>query len=192
MHARVLILILDLASALLDGHGAAAFRALAAQGDERISPASQAACKIAGWLWARIEMLMEHPERRRIHEAVLPGKFLELRIAFIPQQRITLAIDRVYMRAGGMAVGFLVFASGNLRDVSVHRPVGQNKADVHRAFSTRLELIQLEARQVVNEIGFPDVADPFAEAGGVGAMIAIAFKMLGNAGPIGKRKRVIK
>ena len=75
--ARILILVLDLAAALLHGNRAAAFGALAPQRDERIAPAAEAAGEIARRLGAGVEMLVEHPERRRVHEAVLPGKFLE-------------------------------------------------------------------------------------------------------------------
>ena len=76
-------------------------------------------------------MLVEHPERRRIHEAVFPGKFFEVRIAIVPQERISFPVDCVHVRAGGMAMRFLVFASGNLGDMSVHGPIGKNKADIH-------------------------------------------------------------
>src|SRR4030095_11110400 len=137
-------------------------------------------------------MLMEHPEGRRIHEAVLPAEFLEFGIAFVPQQRISLSIDRMHMRAGRVAMRLLVFARGNLRDMGVHGPIGKNKADVHRAFSSRLKLVQLEAREVMDEIRFPNVANALAEACRIGPVIAITFKMLGHACPIGKGKGVVK
>src|SRR5215510_10519944 len=137
-------------------------------------------------------MLMEHPEGRRIHEAVLPGEFFEFGIAFVPQQRIPLSIDGMHMRAGRMAMRLLVFASRNLRDMGVHGPIGKNKADVHRAFSSRFKLVELEAREVMNEIRFPNVANALAEARRISPVIAIAFKMLGDACPIGKSKGVVK
>src|SRR5215510_9439917 len=98
----------------------------------------------------------------------------------------------MHMRSGRMAMCLLVFAGGNLRDVSVHGPIGKNKADVHRAFAACLKLVQLEAREVMDEIRFPHIANPLAEARRIGPVIAITFKMLGDAGPIGKRKGVVK
>src|SRR5580704_17935152 len=82
--ARILILVLDLAAALLHRHGTSAFGALAPQRDERIAPAAEAAGEIPRRLVTGAEVLMKHRERRRVHEAVLPGKFLELRIALVP------------------------------------------------------------------------------------------------------------
>ena len=184
--ARILILVLDLPAALLHGNGAAAFGALAPERNERIAPASEAAGEVARRLVAGIEMLMEHPERRRVHEAVLPGKFLEFRFALVPQQRIALAVHRMHMGAGGVTVRLLVAAGGNLRAVGVHRSVGKNETDIRRAFAARLEFVELEAGQVVNEVRLPDVSDPLGHGGGVGAVIALALEMLRQPGAIRK------
>src|SRR5258708_7623385 len=124
-NAGILILVLDLPAALLHGNRAAACGALAPERDERIAPASQATGEVTGRTVAGIEMLMKHPERWRVHETMLPGKFLEYRIAFVPEQRISLAVHRMYMGAGGMPMRFLVSAGRYLRHVGVHRPIGK-------------------------------------------------------------------
>src|ERR1700722_17151092 len=74
VNAGILILVLDLPAALLHGNRAAAFGALAPERDERIAPASQAAGEVGSPPVAGMEMLMKHPERWRVHEAMLPGK----------------------------------------------------------------------------------------------------------------------
>src|SRR5579871_3553077 len=72
MNARVLVLILDLTSALLHRYRPAALGAFAAERNERIAAAAETAGEIPRRLGTRVEMLMEHPEGRRVHESVLP------------------------------------------------------------------------------------------------------------------------
>ena len=88
MDARILIFIFDLATAILDRGGAAALRAFLAQRDEGLASAAETAGQIARRLAAGVEVLVEHPERRHIHNAVTPWNFGELFVAFIPEQRI--------------------------------------------------------------------------------------------------------
>src|SRR6266545_2461318 len=153
--ARILVLVLDLAPALLHRNRAAALRALAPERNERIASAAKAAREITRRLRAGVEVLVEHPERRRVHEPVLPRKFLELGIPLIPQQGISLAVDRVHVSASGMAMRLLVAAGRYLRHMRVHGSVSKHKAHVHRPFSARLELVELEACEVVHEVRLP-------------------------------------
>src|SRR5262245_20723931 len=176
--ARILILVFDLTAALLHRDRTAAFGALAAERDKGIAPAAEAAGEIARRLAACVEVLVEHPERRRVHEAVAPGKFLELLITLVPQQRVALPIDRMNMGAGSMAVRLLVAACGDLRHMRVHRAVGEDEAHVHRSLAARFELVELEAREVVDEVRLPDVPSALAQAGRVGAVVAVAVEML--------------
>ena len=56
----------------------------------------------------------------------------------------------------------------------------------------RGELIELEAGEVVDEVRFPDIANAFVEAGGVGAMVPFALEMLGHLGAVRERERVVE
>src|SRR5262245_52363844 len=186
MDARILILVLDLPAALLNGYRAAAFGALAAERNEWITPASETAREIARRLVACIEMLVKHPERRRVHETVPPREFLEFRIAFVPEERIALPVHCMNMRAGGMPVRLLVAAGWNLRAMGVHRSVGKDETHVRGTLAARFELVELEARQIVDEVRLPDVSDSLGHGRRVGAVIALPVEMFREAGAIRK------
>src|SRR5262249_45340239 len=117
----------------------------------------EAAGKVARWLGPGIEVLVEHPERRGVHEAVPPWKLLEGVLALVPQQRIALAVDRVHVRARGVAGRLLITSRPDLPRMRMHRAVGQDERDIARALAARLEVVELEARQVVDEVGLPHI-----------------------------------
>src|SRR5205807_4475304 len=114
------------------------------------------------------------------YETMPPRKFLEFGVAFIPQQRISLAVHRVHVSAGGVTVRLLVSAGGNLRYVRMHRSIGEDEAHIQRSFAARFELVELGARQVINEIRFPHVPDRRLREDGVGPVIPLALEMLGE------------
>src|SRR5260221_7979224 len=178
MNARILILVFQLAAALLNRQRARALGAFAPEGNEWVTPAAEAARQITRRDRAGVEVLMEHPERRRVHESVPPRKFLELRIALMPQQRVSLAVDGMHMVAGRMAMGFLVTPLGDLRHMRMHGAVGKDEADVGGSLAALVKLVKLEAGQVVDKIGFPNIALDRIEAMRIHAVIAFAVEML--------------
>ena len=137
-------------------------------------------------------MLVKHPERRRVHDAVAPGQLDEFGIALEPQQRIALAVDRVHMRAGGVAVRLLVAAGRNFRGVRVHRAVGEDERHVLRALAALVEIVELEAREIVDEIGLPHVQRRDVHAAVEGGVFALPLEVLRHRGPLGKREGVVE
>lgn len=191
MDTRILVFILDLAPTLRDGDGTCAFRTPTPQRDEGIPAAPKAASEIARGLRSRVEMLMEHPERRGVHEAVLPRKLPEFRVAFVPQQRIPGSVYRMHVRAGGVSMSLLVPALRNLRHMRVHRSIREDETNIFRALAAFFEVIELEARKVGYEVGVPQVALDVV-LGDPGAVLALAFEVPLAAGSVGEGTGVVE
>src|SRR5438477_11349833 len=98
----------------------------------------------------------------------------------------------MHVGAGGVPVRLLVATGRNLRDVCMHRSVREDETDVHRTLAARLELIELEAREVVNEVRLPHVADRTLAHHVVSTMIPLPFEMLRLSEPIGEGERIVE
>ena len=130
--ARILVLVFDLAAAVLDAH-VHAHEHVALVGGERIAQAAEGDREIARGIGRRVEVLVEHLVGRREHHAVLPVDALEVLLALVPEQRIAVAGDREDVEIGAVAMGLLVGADRHLRGVRVHGAVGQDEHHVRAA-----------------------------------------------------------
>ena len=74
-------------------------------------------------------MLVIHPIRRGIKDAVAPRHAPEFLIPFVPQQRIAAAGDGEDVDAGAMAMAFLVSRERYLRGMRVHGAVGKDEGE---------------------------------------------------------------
>src|SRR5688572_15962384 len=113
-HDRLLIGVFNLRAALFAVErglifvAAYTFEFLAAKGAQR---------QVARRFVAGVKMLMPPIFRRHHHAAFMPVVFLNRR-AVGPDQRITLAAKDDHMRAGVMAMGFLIGSNGKFRNMA--------------------------------------------------------------------------
>ena len=80
-------------------------------------------------------MLVKHPERRRVHDAVSPRYLPEFQISLVPEQRIARTGHGMDMRSGRVTMRLLVAADGNFRHMRMQRAIRQKEEDVHRSFA---------------------------------------------------------
>ena len=184
--ARVLVLVFDLAAAFLhvDVH---AHEHMPLGRRERIAQAAEGDREIARRIGRGVEVLVEHLVGRREHDAVLPVDAHQILGALVPEQRIAVAGDGEDVEVGAVAVGLLVGADRHLRDVGVHGAVGEHEHHVGAAGAALAPGLQLERRQVGDEVGLPHVA-----AGPHRDELAFAAEMVGRALPLGELILVVE
>src|SRR5215831_18589830 len=109
VNARVLVLVLDLAAAVLDGH-VHALEHVALGFGERIAQAPEGNCEIARRIAAGVEVLMEHLVGRREHHAMFAVDAHQVLGDVVPKQRKAMAGDREDVEVRPVAVRLLVGA----------------------------------------------------------------------------------
>ena len=72
------------------------------------------------------------------------------------------------------------------------RAVGQHEATVGRALAARVELVELEVRQVGDEVRLPDVEGGDAGAAVDRHMLALALELVRLAEALGELERVVE
>ena len=157
MDAWILVLVFDLATAVLDAH-VHPQEHVALVGGERVAQAAEGDGEVARGIGCRIEVLVEHLVRRREHPAMFPIDAHEVLCALVPQQRETVAGDGEDVKVGTVAVRLLVGADRHLRGVRVHGAVGEHEHHVRAAGAALLPGLQFERGEIGNEIRFPHVA----------------------------------
>jgi hypothetical protein len=155
--AWILMLVFDLAAAVLDAH-VHPQEHVALVGGERVAQAAEGDGEIARGIGCRIEVLVEHLVRRREHPAMLPIDAHEVLCALVPQQRETVAGDGEDVEVGTVAVRLFVGADRHLRGVRVHGAVGEDEHHVRSAGAALLPGLELEAGEIGDEVGLPHVA----------------------------------
>src|SRR5205814_1043012 len=148
MDLRVLLSIFDLRAASADV--LIGFR----QVFDFISKAPRFERQIAHRFVVRVEVLMK-PVGWRHEQTARPPINANARLAFLPQERISLARKNHDMRAGAVSVTARVRARWILLEVSAHRVGGEMKPDARGALAALAAVAQLKVPYIGNKIGLP-------------------------------------
>src|SRR5262249_51283966 len=105
--ARVLVLVFDLAAAVLDADVHAHEHPTFISG-ERVAEAAEGDGEITRGIWGSVEVLMEHLIWRREHPSMFPIDAHEVPLALVPQQRETMAGDGKDVKIGTVAMRFFI------------------------------------------------------------------------------------
>ena len=96
------------------------------------------------------------------------------------------------MRAGRMAMGFLVATDGNFRRMRMHGRIRKHEGDVFRTLAALAEIVKLEAGQIGDEIRLPKIELRLAVAAHDFQMLALALELIGRAGALGEFAGIVK
>ena len=102
-------------------------------------------------------MLVELLVGGREHDAMLPVDAQIVLILVEPEQRIAMAGHAHHVEARTMAMALLVGAHRHFRDMGVHGAIGQHEHDVGATRAPITPGLQLDGRQIGNEIRLPHV-----------------------------------
>jgi len=179
VNARILIFVLDLVSPEFDAGLSGGFfaadtaRAALLLGEDVAYPA-EAGRQVARCLIAGHEVLVELLRAWREHRTKLPVDALELRFALTPEQRVAVSGERHDVRAGAVLVRLLVRGGCDLRDVHVHRAVGERELDVERAGAAFGVVGQTDLTRIGDEVRLPGILAGFNHVQ-VAAAIVVVF-----------------